>query len=136
MIPVQGVSGQTIAVLGLGRSGKATAAALLEGGAKVVVWDDGQEARAQAEAEGLEVRDLTRDAAWEGISTLITSPGIPHLYPTPNKVIARALEAGIPVDNDIGQAADLLDAEKADAATNEAACRSRNTSPFHGRHQG
>ena len=102
MIPVQGVSGQTIAVLGLGRSGKATAAALLEGGAKVVVWDDGQEARAQAEAEGLEVRDLTRDAAWEGISTLITSPGIPHLYPRPNPVIAKALELGIPVDNDIG----------------------------------
>ena len=102
MIPVQGVSGQTIAVLGLGRSGKATAAALLEGGAKVVVWDDGQEARAQAEADGLEVRDLTRDAAWEGVSTLITSPGIPHLYPRPNPVIAKALELGIPVDNDIG----------------------------------
>ena len=102
MIPVQGVSGQTIAVLGLGRSGKATAAALLEGGAHVVVWDDGQEARAQAEAEGLEVRDLTRDAAWDGVTTLITSPGIPHLYPTPNPVIAKALDLGIPVDNDIG----------------------------------
>ena len=102
MIPVQGVTGQTIAVLGLGRSGKATAAALQAGGASVVVWDDGQEARAQAEAEGLEVRDLTRDAAWDGISALITSPGIPHLYPRPNPAIAKALELGIPVDNDIG----------------------------------
>ena len=90
MIPVQGVSGQTIAVLGLGRSGKATAAALLVGGADVVVWDDGQEARLQAEADGLEVRDLTRDDAWQGIAALITSPGIPHLYPTPNPVIAKA----------------------------------------------
>ena len=74
MIPVQGVSGQTIAVLGLGRSGKATAAALEAGGARVIVWDDGQEARTQAEAEGLEVRDLTRDTALDGVSALITSP--------------------------------------------------------------
>ena len=102
MIPVQGVSGQTIAVLGLGRSGKATAAALEAGGARVIVWDDGQEARTQAEAEGLEVRDLTRDTAWDGVSALITSPGIPHLYPRPNPAIAKALELGIPVDNDIG----------------------------------
>ncbi|MEZ5725952.1 MAG: UDP-N-acetylmuramoyl-L-alanine--D-glutamate ligase [Paracoccaceae bacterium] len=102
MIPVQGVSGQTIAVLGLGRSGKATAAALQAGGAHVVVWDDGQEARAGAEAEGLEVRDLSREDTWEGIGALITSPGIPHLYPQPNPVIARALEKGVPVDNDIG----------------------------------
>ncbi|MFV0410335.1 MAG: UDP-N-acetylmuramoyl-L-alanine--D-glutamate ligase [Paracoccus sp. (in: a-proteobacteria)] len=102
MIPVQGVTDQTIAVLGLGRSGKATAAALKAGGAHVVVWDDGQEARAQAEAEGLEVRDLGRAEAWEGISALITSPGIPHLYPKPNPVIAKALDLGVPVDNDIG----------------------------------
>ncbi|WBU60755.1 UDP-N-acetylmuramoyl-L-alanine--D-glutamate ligase [Paracoccus albus] len=102
MIPVQGVSGQTIAVLGLGRSGKATATALQAGGAQVVVWDDGQEARAQAEADGLEVRDLTRDDAWTGIATLVTSPGIAHLYPAPNPVIAKAMELGIPVDNDIG----------------------------------
>src|SRR5690606_15403704 len=33
---------------------------------------------------------------------LIVSPGIPHLYPAPNKLIARAMEAGVPVDNDIG----------------------------------
>ncbi|WBU57080.1 UDP-N-acetylmuramoyl-L-alanine--D-glutamate ligase [Paracoccus sediminicola] len=102
MIPVKGVSGQTIAVLGLGRSGRATAAALTAGEARVVVWDDGQEARAQAEAEGLELRDLTREAEWNGISALITSPGIPHLYPDPHPVIAKALALGIPVDNDIG----------------------------------
>ena len=35
MIPVQGVTGQTVAVLGLGRSGRATAAALVAGGADV-----------------------------------------------------------------------------------------------------
>ncbi|AGT09613.1 UDP-N-acetylmuramoyl-L-alanine--D-glutamate ligase [Paracoccus aminophilus] len=102
MIPVQGVQNQTIAVLGLGRSGRATAAALTEGGADVVVWDDGADTRASAEAEGLTLRDLTRETAWEGVSALITSPGIPHLYPKPHPAIAMALRLGIPVDNDIG----------------------------------
>ncbi|MDO5658660.1 MAG: UDP-N-acetylmuramoyl-L-alanine--D-glutamate ligase [Paracoccus sp. (in: a-proteobacteria)] len=102
MIPVLGVENQTIAVLGLGRSGRATVAALQAGGAHVVVWDDGQEARARAEGDGLEVRDLSRDEAWDGIDALIVSPGIPHLYPAPNPVIAQALARGVPVDNDIG----------------------------------
>ncbi|MDO5632251.1 MAG: UDP-N-acetylmuramoyl-L-alanine--D-glutamate ligase [Paracoccus sp. (in: a-proteobacteria)] len=102
MIPVQHVTNQTIAVLGLGRSGKATAAALAAGGAQVIAWDDGNDTRAQAEADGLTIRDLTRDDAWEGVTALIVSPGIPHLYPRPHPVIAKALELGIPVDNDIG----------------------------------
>jgi len=102
MIPVQGVENQTIAVLGLGRSGGATAAALAAGGANVVVWDDGVDTRAEAEAEGMAVLDLTRDQNWEGVSALITSPGIPHLYPRPHPVIAKAYEMGVPVDNDIG----------------------------------
>lgn len=102
MIPVQGVENQTIAVLGLGRSGKATAAALIAGGANVVAWDDGNDTRAAAEAEGLHILDLTRDDAWEGVRALITSPGIPHLYPKPHPVIAKAYALGVPVDNDIG----------------------------------
>jgi len=102
MIPVQGVENQTIAVLGLGRSGRATAAALAAGGANVVVWDDGVDTRAEAEAEGMRVLDLTREQNWDGISALITSPGIPHLYPKPHPVTAMAYALGVPVDNDIG----------------------------------
>lgn len=102
MIPVQGVSGQTIAVLGLGRSGKSAALALAAGNAEVVVWDDGAAARATAEAEGFALRDLRKADALEDVSRLIVSPGIPHLYPAPNPIIAGALAAGVPVDNDIG----------------------------------
>ncbi|QIR84329.1 UDP-N-acetylmuramoyl-L-alanine--D-glutamate ligase [Paracoccus sp. AK26] len=102
MIPVQGVEGQTIAVLGLGRSGKATAAALAAGGATVIAWDDGNDTRDAAAADGLTITDLTRDDAWTGVAALITSPGIPHLYPKPHPVIAKAYALGVPVDNDIG----------------------------------
>ena len=102
MIPVQGVSGQKVAVLGLGRSGLATARALQAGGAETRLWDDSPEARANAEDQGFTLTDLTRAPALDGVAALITSPGIPHLYPAPHRVIARALETGVPVDNDIG----------------------------------
>ena len=102
MIPVQGYAGQKVAVLGLGRSGLATARALRAGGAEPILWDDSVEARARAEEEGFLCTDLARNGAFDGITLLITSPGIPHLYPAPNKIIARAIDAGIPVDNDIG----------------------------------
>ena len=102
MIPVVGVENQTIAVLGLGRSGRATAAALAAGGANVIAWDDGKDTREAAAAEGLAIVDLTRDDAWVGVVALITSPGIPHLYPKPHPVILKAYEKSIPVDNDIG----------------------------------
>jgi UDP-N-acetylmuramoylalanine--D-glutamate ligase len=102
MIPVQGHTGQKVAVLGLGRSGLAAAAALVAGGAEPLLWDDSPEARARAEAEGFAITDLTREAGWDGVTLLVTSPGIPHLYPRPHPVIARALARGIPVDNDIG----------------------------------
>jgi UDP-N-acetylmuramoylalanine--D-glutamate ligase len=102
MIPVKGYKGAKVAVLGLGRSGLATAAALAAGGAEPLLWDDSPEARAKVEAEGFTLTDLTRNASLDGVAALITSPGIPHLYPAPHPVIARAIASGIPVDNDIG----------------------------------
>ena len=102
MIPVQGYEGQKVAVLGLGRSGLATAHALVAGGAEALVWDDSPQARAAAEAEGFHCTDLMRANALDGVGLLVTSPGIPHLYPAPHPVIARAMAMGVAVDNDIG----------------------------------
>ncbi|UWQ27506.1 UDP-N-acetylmuramoyl-L-alanine--D-glutamate ligase [Leisingera sp. M523] len=102
MIPVKGYEGAKVAVLGLGRSGLATARALRAGGAEAVCWDDNPAARETAEAEGLTCCDLQKAGAFDGVAALVTSPGIPHLYPKPNPVIRAAMEAGVPVDNDIG----------------------------------
>ncbi|GAB4261142.1 MAG: UDP-N-acetylmuramoyl-L-alanine--D-glutamate ligase [Pararhodobacter sp.] len=102
MIAVQGFEGRRVGVLGLGRSGLATCAALAAGGAIPCPWDDSPEGRARAEAAGFAPVDLTRAAGLEGLAALVTSPGIPHLYPAPHPVIGAALAAGIPVDNDIG----------------------------------
>ena len=102
MIPVNGYAGQKVAVLGLGRSGLATARALQAGQAELLLWDDSPDSRASAELAGFTCTDLTRANALDGVAVLIVSPGIPHLYPAPHKVITAALLAGIPVDNDIG----------------------------------
>ncbi|MEM7088870.1 MAG: UDP-N-acetylmuramoyl-L-alanine--D-glutamate ligase [Pseudomonadota bacterium] len=102
MIPVKGLSGHKVAVLGLGRSGLATARALRAGNAQAICWDDNPAARDAAAEDGFMCLDLRRHGAFDDISSLIVSPGIPHLYPEPNPVVVAALESGVPVDNDIG----------------------------------
>ena len=67
MIPVKGYAGAKVAVLGLGRSGLATARALLAGGVEPLLWDDSPEARAKAEEAGFICTDLNRSAAFEGV---------------------------------------------------------------------
>lgn len=102
MIPVQGLAGAKVAVLGLGRSGLSAARALRAGGAEAICWDDNAAARQIVEGEGFTCRAFKDADSFEDIARLVVSPGIPHLYPTPNPVVAHALEAGVPVDNDIG----------------------------------
>ncbi len=101
MIPVQGYSGARVGVLGLGRSGLATARALQAGGAVPLVWDDNEAAREKAKAEGFTLHDFTKADGFADVAALITSPGIAHLYPAPHRVIEAAYKADIPVDNDI-----------------------------------
>jgi UDP-N-acetylmuramoylalanine--D-glutamate ligase len=102
MIPVQGLTGARVAILGLGRSGLSASRALVAGGAVPVCWDDNPAAREKAQAEGFECLDLLKAGAFDDVARLIVSPGIPHLYPAPNPVIVAAQDAGVAVDNDIG----------------------------------
>ena len=94
--------GKTVGVLGMGRTGLAAAKALSLGGAHVLCWDDGQKGRDAAVQAGFTVADLSDGQTLNTLEALITSPGIPHLYPALNKVIAAAMKANVPVDNDIG----------------------------------
>ena len=95
------MKGARVVVLGLGRTGLSAARALAAGGAVPLCWDDSADVRANAEAQGLIVHDLSRREAWENVALMIVSPGIPHLYPQPNPWVAQAMSLGVPVDNDI-----------------------------------
>ncbi len=100
MIPVRGFEGRTVAVFGLARTGLAAAHALKAGGAQVALWDEKPAARAAAEAEGLEVVDLTT-ADWSKFAALMLSPGVPLTHPKPHWTVEKAREAGVEILGDI-----------------------------------
>jgi UDP-N-acetylmuramoylalanine--D-glutamate ligase len=95
---IQGVEGKTVAVLGLGRTGLASVAALSESGATVWAWDDNAKAREAAPAGAL--ADLGK-ADWSRPAFLVMSPGIAHTHPQPHPVAALAKQAGTPIIGDI-----------------------------------
>jgi UDP-N-acetylmuramoylalanine--D-glutamate ligase len=100
MIDLRHLKGKRYAVMGLGKSGLATAKALTAAGVEILAWDDGENGHAAATAAGIPLTDLsTADLA--GLDALLLSPGIPHTFPKPNAVAARAKAAGIPILGDI-----------------------------------
>ena len=91
-------SGQSFAVLGLGRAGLPAARALIAMGAVVTVWDDTPAAREAA-------TDLVvAPPVMEGLTALVMSPGIPHLLPKAHPAAVAARAADVPILSD----ADLL----------------------------
>ncbi len=86
-------AGRRFAVMGLGRNGFPAALALASMGAEVTAWDDDPAARAAAHSVQL-------SESLEGAEALILSPGIPHTFPSPHAVAARALALGIPILSD------------------------------------
>ena len=101
MIPVRGYRNCFVGVLGLGLSGIATAKALESGGASPLCWDDDQAVRREAKKCGVQIHDLNSESILSQVSVLVVSPGIPHLFPKPHPIIAKALKKGIVIDNDI-----------------------------------
>lgn len=100
MINVFPFSGYPVAVMGLGKSGLATAEALRESGAEVWAWDDSEAKRKEARAKGFEPVDLTT-CNWSELTTLVLSPGIPHTHPKPHPVAALARKHKVEIIGDI-----------------------------------
>ena len=97
MIRLTDLNGARVALLGLGRSGRAALAALRAAGAQVTAWDDQQNL-----SESGDYRNLaTLDWAQERFALLVIAPGIPHRYPAPHPAAALAREQGVPIIGDI-----------------------------------
>ncbi|WP_432200945.1 UDP-N-acetylmuramoyl-L-alanine--D-glutamate ligase [Erythrobacter sp. W53] len=98
MITSRAWSGKKYAVLGLARSGAATAEALLASGAELLVWDDRPEVReAFAGRDGVLVADPLQ-ADLTGYAGVVVSPGVP-LNTHPIKPYADSFD--VPVIGDI-----------------------------------
>jgi len=75
MISLPHYNGKTVFVLGLGKTGRATAAAMAESGATVFVWDDRSEERVGDIPHGC-TRVAPEDVDWASIDAFFPSPGI------------------------------------------------------------
>jgi UDP-N-acetylmuramoylalanine--D-glutamate ligase len=100
VVALPSYAGRKIAVMGLGKSGLATADALRAAGAEVWAWDDSEKSRAAAKARGFTPVDLTK-AEWSALSSLVLSPGIPHTYPKPHPAAALAKANHVEIIGDI-----------------------------------
>ena len=99
MIAVPGFEGRKVAVLGLGRSGQAAAAALAAGGAEVLAWDDSEKTRTTVGGD-LPLCDPAQ-IDWREVAALTLSPGIPHSFPAPHPAVDAARRAGVAIIGDI-----------------------------------
>jgi UDP-N-acetylmuramoylalanine--D-glutamate ligase len=89
-------SGRRYAVLGLARSGRATAEALLASGAEVLAWDDRAEAREAFVGRTVVADPLEADLT--GYAGVVVSPGVPlNTHP----IAGHAAKYAVPVIGDI-----------------------------------
>jgi len=95
MIRIPHEPGRPVAVLGLGKSGLVAARALAASGAEVWAWDDDETRR-----KALSTTDLYK-CDWSRPSALVLSPGIPHRYPAPHPIAAKAAGAGVPIIGEV-----------------------------------
>ena len=93
MIDLGALRGSSFVVLGLARSGLATARALQAAGIACVAWDDNVASREAALKAGLSVVEPA-SIDWTGVTALVISPGIPSHLPKPHPVAVAARAAG------------------------------------------
>ncbi|MEY3657326.1 MAG: hypothetical protein RL425_87 [Pseudomonadota bacterium] len=96
MIVARAFANKHYAVLGLARSGLATARALVASGAHVTAWDAKEEARAQAPSDVTLADPMAIDLT--GFDGVVVSPGVPiNRHP----IADHARKAGVPIIGDI-----------------------------------
>ncbi|WP_407965799.1 UDP-N-acetylmuramoyl-L-alanine--D-glutamate ligase [Bartonella sp. C271] len=100
MIFVECYKGQKVAVFGLGKSGIATAKALISCGTEVVAWDDNYSSVEAACKENIPTKNLYHED-WSEFVALILAPGVPLIYPRPHWVVEKARQENIEIIGDI-----------------------------------
>jgi UDP-N-acetylmuramoylalanine--D-glutamate ligase len=97
MIVPSSISKQKFGILGLGRSGLASTAALATAGAQIFAHDD----HIQPDLPHGASSTPPSDWPWDQLEAVIISPGIPHLHPEPHPIARMAAQHGIAIISDI-----------------------------------
>lgn len=93
---------RTVAVLGLGITGKSIIDYFKNSEIELICWDDDLIKRKQLINQKIRLHNLSDPEIWADIDTLLISPGIPYLYPKAHPAVINALENSVRIDNDIG----------------------------------
>lgn len=100
-IALSHLQGRSIGVFGLARSGLATVRAAKAGSASaILVWDDRESARREAQALGGAPAE-PEDWPWEKLDSLVLSPGVPLTHPKPHPIVGRAQAANVEIVCDV-----------------------------------
>lgn len=99
MIPLPKYTGKKVAIVGLGKTGLAAAHALHNAGAKLLIWDDNEDACSRLPAPLAQY--VVPYSEWENVDLLVASPGVPLTHPAPHPAIARMQVAGVPIVGDV-----------------------------------
>lgn len=95
-------AGKKYGMFGLGKTGNATARAMIDGGGEVYAWDDKDENAAAMKAELAAAHVEPPEAwPWEKLEALVLSPGVPLTHPVPHLVVELAEQNQKPVIGDI-----------------------------------
>ncbi|MBL6936810.1 MAG: UDP-N-acetylmuramoyl-L-alanine--D-glutamate ligase [Alphaproteobacteria bacterium] len=100
MIAARTYANADVAVFGLARTGMGAVKALRAGGAKVYAWDDNEEQRRLAAAEGATILHWP-EWPWDTLKSVVLSPGIPLTHPRPHAVVDQARYVGVEVIGDM-----------------------------------
>lgn len=93
--------GKSVGVFGLGKSGSATIASLLESGATVYASDDNAKAR-EALPKGERLHAVPHaEWKWEALDAVILAPGVPLTHPRPHDVVVMSNGHNVPVIGDV-----------------------------------
>lgn len=95
--------GHKVLVVGLGVSGLCAARSLAQGGAEVWVWDDDPAKLTRlTQAYNLQPWPVQADSSqWQNVYGVYVSAGVPHIWPRPHPLIARALAQGVPLVSEL-----------------------------------
>jgi UDP-N-acetylmuramoylalanine--D-glutamate ligase len=110
MIVLRHLHGQTLLVLGFGKTGHSASMALKASGVHVLAWDDSPRGQAAITAAGWTLMAPDR-IDWKTLDGVLVSPGIPAEGPRTHAVITAARTHGVRICNDL----DLLHEAHPDA---------------------
>ncbi len=89
-------------MVGLGKTGQATARALTAQGHRVIAWDDGAPSRAAFAASVADVPLIPLEEwPWHEVDAMILSPGVPLHFPLPHRSVTMARTHGVAITSDI-----------------------------------